>query len=132
MHYIIIPPNQTQPKLSETLVFSSEYCTGPELNTIRLTSYYASVVVVGTELIFFNGMFCSPPCNFYNNFDKYFYNQSYNQDCGSGSQSEAKLQKLLDTDCHRLPLTATDCHTSIYTGLNAQKWDWTGWDWMDL
>ena len=33
---------------------------GLELNTIRLTSYYASVVVVGTELLIWdNGMFCS-------------------------------------------------------------------------
>ena len=32
---------------------------GLELNTIRLTSYYASVVVVGAELICNNGMFCS-------------------------------------------------------------------------
>ena len=43
------------------------------LNTIRFTSYYASVVVVRTNLICNSRMFCSPPCHF----DKYFYNYFY-------------------------------------------------------
>ena len=62
--------------------FTAELST-QALNTIRLTSYYASVVVVRTNLICYSGMFCSPLCHFYNNFE--------NWDCW---QNVAELQKL--------------------------------------